>query len=101
MTARRGLFLKIGPETRNFSDADGGDGASKLSKPENFVICCCFLGWYPHHSLAYDVQDVDPGSGGTPPPPKTMIPGKNTVWLSKLIWGLAARIELRDAPGEK
>ena len=52
-------------------DVDGVDGASKLSTSENFVICCCFLGWYPRLSLAYDVQDVRPRGGGTPIPKKT------------------------------
>ena len=62
-------------------DADGGDGASELSKSKNFVICCCFFGWYPRLSLAYDVQDMRPGGGGSPLPPK-----KKTRFLKNRRW---------------
>ena len=46
------------------------------------------------------VQDVGPG-GGDPPPKTLYFREKTRFWLSKLIRGMAARIELRDAPGEK
>ena len=73
------MLLNIGPETRNVSGADGVDGASKLSKPENFGICCCFLGWYPRLSLAYDVQGVRPRGWGYPPPLKNTFPEKSPL----------------------
>ena len=73
------MLLNIGPETRNVSGADGVDGASKLSKSENFVICCCFLGWYHRLSLAHDVQDVRPRMGVPPPPQKNTFPEKSAL----------------------
>ena len=83
MTARRELRWQIRTEPKKFSDLDGPDGASVVSKSENFLFSGLSRGVHRRHGAAGMYRTGAPG-GGPPPENGGGWTAKTVAWRGKV-----------------